>query len=61
MDEKLTYWMEYTGKWSYRIIEVPGEDAEVFARQHQEAHRLSGDGEQLAKEKLNERFTNQQT
>jgi hypothetical protein len=54
MDEPLTYWMEYTGKWSYRIVEVPSGEVEAFTRQHQEAHRLSGDGEQLAKDKLNE-------
>ena len=54
MDETLTYWMEYTGKWSYRIVEVPSGEVEAFTRQHQEAHRLSGDGEQLAKDKLNE-------
>ena len=61
MDEPLTYWMEYESKWSYRIIEIPGREVEAFTRLHPEAHRLTGDSETYAKEKLNERFTNQQT
>lgn len=54
MDEELTYWMEYESKWSYMIIEVPLESADTFARLHPEAHRLTGDSETYAKDKLNE-------
>ena len=54
MDEPLTYWMEYESKWSYRIIEIPGREVEAFTRLHPEAHRLTGDSETYAKEKLNE-------
>jgi hypothetical protein len=55
MDEELTYWMEYESKWSYRIIEMPGREVEAFTRQHPTAIKLTGDSEQLAKDKLNER------
>lgn len=40
MDEKLTYWMYYTGKWQYAIEKVPGEELELFTRVHPDATQI---------------------